>query len=62
VKGQHDQGNFFCLFVCFKMYLFYMWEYTVAVFRHLKRALDPITDGCQPPCGPWRVNTGPLEE
>jgi hypothetical protein len=27
-----------------------------------KRALDPITDGCEPPCGCWESNLGPLEE
>ena len=26
------------------------------------RALDPITDGCEPPCGSWGLNSGPLEE
>jgi hypothetical protein len=23
---------------------------------------DPITDGCEPPCGCWDLNSGPLEE
>ena len=27
-----------------------------------KRALDPITDGCEPLCGCWELNLGPLEE
>jgi hypothetical protein len=27
-----------------------------------KRASDPITDGYQPPCGCWELNSGPLEE
>jgi hypothetical protein len=27
-----------------------------------KRASDPITDGCEPPCGCWDLNSGPLEE
>jgi hypothetical protein len=27
-----------------------------------KRALDPITDGCESPCGCWELNSGPLEE
>jgi hypothetical protein len=22
----------------------------------------PITDGCEPPCGYWELNSGPLEE
>jgi hypothetical protein len=29
---------------------------------HQKRALDPITDGCEPPCGFWELNSGPLDE
>ena len=24
--------------------------------------LDPIIDGCEPPCGCWKLNSGPLEE
>jgi hypothetical protein len=27
-----------------------------------KRASDHITDGCEPPCGCWELNSGPLEE
>ena len=27
-----------------------------------KRAPDIITDGCEPPCGCWELNSGPLEE
>ena len=27
-----------------------------------KRAPDPITDGCEPSCGCWELNSGPLEE
>jgi hypothetical protein len=29
---------------------------------HQKRASDSITDGCEPPCGCWELNSGPLEE
>ena len=28
----------------------------------LKRAPDPVTDGCEPPCSCWELNSGPLEE
>lgn len=28
----------------------------------LKRAPDLIIDGSEPPCGCWRLNSGPLEE
>ena len=27
-----------------------------------QRAPDLITDGCEPPCGCWELNSGPLEE
>ena len=27
-----------------------------------KKAADLITDGCEPPCGCWELNSGPLEE
>ena len=27
-----------------------------------KRVSDPITDGCEPPCNCWELNSGPLEE
>ena len=27
-----------------------------------KRASDPSIDGCEPPCGCWELNSGPLEE
>jgi hypothetical protein len=40
----------------------YVYEYTVSVLTHLKRALDPITDGCEPPCGCSELNSGLLEE
>jgi hypothetical protein len=27
-----------------------------------KRTSDLITDGCEPPCGCWDLNSGPSEE
>ena len=27
-----------------------------------KRASDPITDGYEPPCGCWELNSGPQKE
>jgi hypothetical protein len=36
------------------IYIFYVYEYTVAVFRHTRRGHQiPITDGCEPPCACW---------
>jgi hypothetical protein len=29
---------------------------------HQKRASDLITNGCEPPCDYWDLNSGPLEE
>ena len=26
-----------------------------------KRAPDPTADGCEPPCGCWELNSGPLK-
>jgi hypothetical protein len=47
-------------FIIFKR--FYAYEYTtIALFRHIRRG-HPITDGCEPPCGCWELNSGPLEE
>ena len=38
-------------------------KYTVVVFQiHQKRASDLITDGCEPSCGCWDLNSGPSEE
>jgi hypothetical protein len=33
-----------------------------ALCHDRKRASDPITDGCELPCGCWGLNSGPLEE
>jgi hypothetical protein len=55
----------FFLFVClfFKIYLFIICKYTVAVFRHSRRVeSDLVTDGCEPPCSCWDLNSGPSEE
>jgi hypothetical protein len=29
---------------------------------HKKKVSDPITDGCELPCGCWDLNSGPLRE
>jgi hypothetical protein len=45
------------------IFLSYINEYTVAVFRHSRRGYwIPVTNGCEPPCGCWELNSGPLEE
>jgi hypothetical protein len=53
--------SFFLFF--FKIYLFIICEYTVAVFRHSRRGHQiSLRDGCEPPCGCWDLNSGPSEE
>ena len=34
----------------------------VSTLSYQKRASDSITDGCEPPCGCWELNSGPLEK
>jgi hypothetical protein len=43
-------------------FVFIICKYTVAVFRHQERESGLVTDGCEPPCGCWDLNSGPLEE
>ena len=44
----HQRETFFFL----EIYLFYVGESTVTDLRHtLEESSDPITDGCDPPCG-----------
>jgi hypothetical protein len=60
-KFQVPLEIFFSFFL--KIYLFHVWEYIVTVFRHTRRGHQfPITDGCEPPCVCWELNSGPLEE
>jgi hypothetical protein len=42
------------------IYLFYICKCRHQT--HQKKVLDLITDGCEPPCGCWELNSGPLEE
>ena len=44
-----------------KIYLFYVCE-CGCLQTHQKRASDPISDGCEPPCDCWELNSGPPEE
>ena len=56
----HDHGNSF-----FFIYLFIYYVYNIlsaCMPAGQKRAPDLITDGCEPPCGCWELNSGPLEE
>jgi hypothetical protein len=44
------------------LFIYYMWAHFSSLQTHQKRALDPITNGCELPCGCWELNSGPLEE
>jgi hypothetical protein len=53
----------FSFSIFFKIYLFHVCEYMSSCLQtHQKRALDTITDGCEPPCCCWDLNLGLLEE
>jgi hypothetical protein len=60
----------FCLFVLstlssffFLRFIYYYIQVHCSYLQmHQKRALDLIMDGCEPPCGCWDLNSGPLEE
>jgi hypothetical protein len=56
---------FVCLFVIYLLTYFipfYMSVHCQCLQTHQKRASDLITDGCEPPCGCWDLNSRPLEE
>ena len=38
----------------------YMWVHWHCLQTHQERASDPTTDGCEPLCGCWDLNSGPL--
>jgi hypothetical protein len=42
--------------------LYYYKVHCSCLQTHQKRASDLITDGCEPPCGCWELNSGPSEE
>jgi hypothetical protein len=49
------------LFKIIFVFLF-IWVHCSCLQTHQKRASDPITDGCELPCGCWELNSGPPEE
>jgi len=48
-----------CIFLRF---ILFIWIHCLCLQAPQKRASDPITDGCEPPCSCWELNSGPLEE
>ena len=59
-------GDCFCLsgwvFFFFKIYLTRMSALAACTPAYQKRTSDLTTDGYEPPCGYWELNSGPLEE
>jgi len=47
---------------CFKRLIYVCERHCCCPQTHQRRASDPITDGCEPPCGCWDLNSRPLEE
>jgi hypothetical protein len=56
-----DCFSFLNLFVK-DLFIYYMWVHCSCLQTLQKRASDFITDDCEPPCGCWDLNSGPLEE
>ena len=55
----------FHFFLSFFKDLFIYYVYNILPLCMLagqKRAPDLFIDGCEPPCGCWEMNSGPLEE
>jgi len=52
-----DDINFFK-----DLFIYYILVHCSCLQTHQKRASDLFTDGCEPPCGCWELNSGPLEE
>jgi hypothetical protein len=63
---------YFSGFSCSRLFFFFLFflrfiYYYISVHcsclqTHEKRSSDLITDGCEPPCGCWDLNSGPSEE
>jgi hypothetical protein len=49
-------------FFFFRFIYYYMQVHCSCLQTHQKRESDLVTDGCEPPCGCWDLNSGPSEE
>ena len=56
----HSSQSFFFFFK--DLFILCRWVHYSCQQTHQKRASDLMTDGCEPPCGCWELNSGPLEE
>jgi hypothetical protein len=43
-------------------FILFIWAHCCCLHTHQKRVSDPITYGCEPSCGCWELNLGPLKE
>jgi hypothetical protein len=56
------QALFLFYFVFCFVFKIYLLLHCNCLQTHQRRASDLITDGCEPPCGCWHLNSGPSEE
>jgi hypothetical protein len=66
-RGRHgimgyDLWRPITIFFLKKVYLFYVSTLLLSSGTPEESTSDLITDGCEPPCGCWELNSGPLEE
>ena len=54
-------GVFILLFLK-DLFISCIWVHCHCLQTHQKRASDSITDGCEPLCGCWDLNSGPRTE
>jgi hypothetical protein len=54
--------NWIIIHFFLNLFILCMWVHCHCLQAHQKRASDSITDGCEPPCGCWELNSGSLEE
>jgi hypothetical protein len=57
-----EATNFVFFFPFKDLFILCIWVHCSCLQTHQKRASDPITDGCEPPCGCWELNSEPMEE
>jgi hypothetical protein len=44
------------------LFNYYIYIHCSCLQSHQKKLSNLITDGCEPPCGCWNLNSGPSEE
>jgi hypothetical protein len=56
------RGLHFCYSFFLNLFIHYMFVHFSCLQTLQKRESDLLTDGCEPPCGCWDLNSRPLEE